>query len=70
MPNSLNTTVRLKEAGKWTVFCNLFTDFLKQCQSSIAFHLPFMEPFVPGDNTFPLSSGGSEGSIKIAWQLT
>lgn len=51
-------------------FCNLFTDFLKQLWSSIVFHLPFMEPFMPGDNTFPLSDGGNEGSTKIEWKLT
>lgn len=51
-------------------FCNLFTDFLKQRQSSIVFHLHFMEPFMPGDNAFPLSNGGNEGSTKIPWKLT
>ena len=51
-------------------FCNLFTDFLKRCWISIFFHLPFMEPFMPWDNSFPLSNGGNEGSAKIVCKLT
>lgn len=69
MPNSLNTTVRLKGAGKWTVSV-IYSLISLKSWISIVFYLPFMEPFMPGDNTFPLSNGGNEGSTKIEWKLT
>lgn len=53
MPNSLNTTLRLKGTGKWTVFVIYLLTFLTIVWDSHLLQPFFTKPFVARDNIFP-----------------